>query len=136
LFGIDFDNQSIGTANWLFYKKYVAELTEREPPLWMWWAGNTVQLGIDFVFDLFVLIAFILFGIAMLRHPGFGWPFGLPGIIFSGLTLGFDAYTFPIPAPEAFGWTFEPAHLVGLWLLTVAIQMLRLGGERGWQRVS
>ncbi len=84
---------------------------------------NTVQLGIDVSWDIFITLGTVLFGLTMLRHPRFGKVLGSLGIIFGLATLVLNLYTFPVPPREAGLIDLRPA--VGLWFLIVSVQMMR-----------
>jgi hypothetical protein len=84
---------------------------------WVRNSVNSVHLGMDVCFDIFILISVIMFGVTMLRHPRFGAKFGVPGGLAAIATLGLNLYSFPIP-PE-----LDLGPAVALWLLAVAIQL-------------
>jgi hypothetical protein len=84
---------------------------------WVRNSVNSVHLGMDVSFDIFLLISVALFGVAMLRHPRFGAKFGVPGAIAAIATLALNLYSFPSPPEPDLG------PIVALWLLAVAIQL-------------
>ena len=83
----------------------------------------SVWLAVDVAWDVYIGLGTILFSLAMFRHPRFGWPFSVSGIIIALLLLSLNLYTFPKP-PANSGF-FDAGPLVGLWYLAVSIQMLR-----------
>lgn len=112
----------------LFIRQYIREAPDeatKETLRLVWKGVNPVQLGIDISYDIFLLVGLFLLATAMLRHPRFGKVFGGVGIVLSALTLGLNLYTFPEPPGEALGRLFDLGPLVGVWLIAVAIQMLR-----------
>lgn len=99
--------------------------------------ADKVQLGLDVVWDVYISLGTILFGLNMLRHPRFGRIIGAAGIAIGLLLIGFNLWTFPTPPSAAGSIDFGP--LTGLWYLAVAILMIRafpriaqdLGGNGG-----
>jgi hypothetical protein len=85
---------------------------------WVRNSVNSVHLGMDVSFDIFLLISVTMFGAAMVHHPRFGYKFGVPGAIAAVSTLGLNLYAFPIPPEPDLG------PVVALWLLAVAIRLL------------
>jgi hypothetical protein len=85
--------------------------------------GNSIQLGADLAWDVFILSSIILLGIAMMNHPKFGKVFGLAGIIIGLMGLAFNIYTFPVNPGTA--GLIDVGPLVGLWFLAIVIQMIR-----------
>jgi hypothetical protein len=86
-------------------------------------AVNTVQLGLDISWDIYVAAGTVLFAINMLRHPRLGRVIGTAGIVIGLLLLGFNIFTFPVPPAEAGSVDFGP--LIGLWYLAVTIMLTR-----------
>ncbi len=81
--------------------------------------ANRVQAGLDVVFDIFITISWILFGINIAQSPSFNKVLGWVGslIAFSLLTL--NMYTFPT-APAESG-LFDLGPFLGLWALVFFI---------------
>jgi hypothetical protein len=112
----------------IFIARYIREAPDeatKETFKLIWKGVNSIQLGLDVSWDIFLLISLILIGVAMLHHPRFGKAFGWTGIFLAGLTLGLNLFTFPEPPGEALGSLFDLGPLVGIWLLAVTIQMFR-----------
>jgi hypothetical protein len=84
---------------------------------WIRNSVNSVHLGMDVSFDIFILVSAVLFGVAMLGHPRFGAKFGIPGAIAAIATLVLNLYAFPLPPDIDLG------PLVSLWLFAVAIRL-------------
>jgi hypothetical protein len=96
----------------------------RETAQWVFQATNRVQAAMDVSFDIFITVAAITLGVAMLSHPKFGKIFGITGIMVGGLLLGLNLYTFP-NAPAESG-LFDAGPAIGLWYLAVSARMLGL----------
>jgi len=84
---------------------------------------NSVQLGLDIVWDLYGIIAVFLFALNMYNHPKLGKIFSVPGIVAALLLLFFNIYFFPTPPTNAGSIDFGP--LIALWFLAVTIQIAR-----------
>jgi hypothetical protein len=89
---------------------------------WTWY----VVLGLDVSFDIFLGIGTFCFALLMLKHPRYGWAFGITGfLIVVPLLLGLKFYTFPYP-PKDVGFTiWDPGPWTALWYLAVTIQLWR-----------
>jgi len=92
---------------------------------WIRNSVNSVHLGMDVSFDIFILVSVTLFGISMLRHPKFGAKFGIPGCVAASATLGLNLYSFPVPPEPDLG------PVVALWLGAVSVQMLLCATRKG-----
>jgi hypothetical protein len=90
---------------------------------------NAVHFGIDVAWDVLISASVILFGIAMLRHPKFGWIHGGIGIVLGALLLGFNLWYFPTPPASADSIDWGP--FVALWFVVTSVRLLR--AER-WAR--
>lgn len=111
-----------------FMQRYFHEApdeTARETIRWMWRGLNSVHLGLDVSFDIFLLSGIFLISISMLSHPRFGKIFGWTGIVLSASTLAINLYTFPTPPGSSPGTGVDLGPLVGIWTLIVSLQMLR-----------
>lgn len=86
-------------------------------------AADSIQMGADLAWDIFIFTGIVLLGKVMLRNPCFGKVIGLAGIIIGLLGLAFNIYTFP-KNPATAGLV-DVGPLVGLWFLVVTIQMIR-----------
>lgn len=90
----------------------------------------TIWLGLDVAWDAYISLGTICFALAMLAHPRFGRVFSFFGIAIAAALLAFHLYSFPLPAQNAGLVDLGPA--LGLWYLTVTIQMWRsLSWARG-----
>jgi hypothetical protein len=83
--------------------------------------SNTIQLGLDVVWDIFVGVGTVLLAINMFKHPRLGKIFSITGIIIALALLVFNIYSFPIPPAESGSIDLGP--LVALWYLVVTIRI-------------
>ena len=94
-------------------------------------SGNAIQLGLDIVWDIFILIGMVLLAISMYSHPRLGKIISIIGITIGLLGLYFNLSTFPTP-PAGAG-SFDMGPLVGLWFLAVTIMVI---ARLKWMRHS
>ena len=80
---------------------------------------NTIQLGLDVVWDIFVGVGTILLAVNMFKHPRLGKIFSITGVIIALALLVLNIYSFPIPPAESGSIDLGP--LVALWYLAVTI---------------
>ncbi len=88
---------------------------------------QAVWLGLDVAWDVYIGLGTVLFGVSMLRHPRFGRPFGISGIILGLGLLVLNLYTFP--APPANAGLMDLGPFIGFWYLAVSVQTWR---SLGW----
>ncbi|HJS54844.1 MAG TPA: DUF4386 family protein [Chitinophagaceae bacterium] len=108
-----------------FHDKFKAEnrgTVSDEQLTWIFKEVNSIQLGIDMAWDIFISAGTFFFALAMWRHPVFGKVFSIIGIIASILLLIFNMAYFPVPPGEAGSIDFGP--LVALWYLALTIWIL------------
>ena len=87
------------------------------------WDGlNMVQLGLDVSWDIYITVATILLGIAMLSHPRFGKIWGGITMLLGAATLVLNLLTFPVPPANAGSYDLGP--IVGLWYFVIMIRVL------------
>jgi hypothetical protein len=91
---------------------------------------NTVQLGIDISWDIFVFAGVGFLALALHSHPRFGIWFAAPGIVIAAAGLILNLYTFPIPPAEQGLPDVGPA--VGLFYGAIIVQLVRF---REWFRM-
>lgn len=84
---------------------------------------NSVQLGLDVAWDIYVTLGTILFAINMWNHPRFGKIFSISGLIIAGALLTLNILSFPIPPGET--ESFDLGPVMALWYLIVTIQTAR-----------
>ncbi|MGK2925837.1 MAG: hypothetical protein ACSLE2_09460 [Lysobacterales bacterium] len=63
----------------------------------IWRAVDSVQLGLDVAWDMFILPTIILFSLGIMRHPAFGRVFGGIGLFLGIGGLALNIWTFPTP---------------------------------------
>ena len=84
-------------------------------------SGNSIQLGADMAWDVFVLSGVVILGVALLRHSRFGPWFGWSAVAIGLLGLMLNSATFP--TPPANGQLFDIGPFVGLWFGIVTIRV-------------
>lgn len=91
---------------------------------WIWRGLESVQLGMNVSWNMFILSSMILFSLVVFSHKAFGKVFGIIGLTLAVFTLLLNLHTFPIPPGAVYGkfWDFMP--LCGLWFLCVYIRIL------------
>jgi hypothetical protein len=94
---------------------------------WIFKEVNSIQLGIDMAWDIFISAGTFFFAVAIWRHPVFGKVFSVTGIIASMLLIIFNLAYFPMPPGEAGSIDFGP--LVALWYLALTIWIIV---KRNW----
>jgi hypothetical protein len=104
-----------------------AEGTGKEALLQTFHGVNTVQLGMDISWDIFVFAGVGFLGIALHSHPKFGRWFTWPGVLIGATGLVLNLVTFPIPPAEQ--GLVDVGPLVGLFYLAIVIQLVR---SRKW----
>ncbi len=82
-----------------------------------------VWLGIDVAWDTYIGLGTLLFAWSMLRHPRFGLPFAVPGLVVGVALLVLNFGTFPAPPAEV--GLIDVGPFVGLWYLAATIQSWR-----------
>lgn len=84
------------------------------------WKGlDSVQLGMDVVFDIFYLLAVALFGWNMRHDRRFGAALGAVGALLSLPCLALNVWSFPTPPRPDLG------PFIALWGLAVVVQLWR-----------
>lgn len=63
----------------------------------IWRAVDSVQLGLDVAWDMFILPTIILFSLGLMKHPAFGRVFGGIGLVLGVAGLILNIWTFPTP---------------------------------------
>lgn len=95
---------------------------------------NRVQLGIDVAFDVFYSLGLVLMSVVLMKHKGFGVPFGIYGIACGSLLLIFNVYTFPIPPRNAN--LFDVGPLTAVWWIWIIVQSIRQGRSKTNNRTT
>ena len=73
------------------------EQAAREAQANIWRAADSIQLGIDVAWDMFILPTIIMFAILAYRHLPFGKIMGSLGMVFGVGGFIFNVWTFPTP---------------------------------------
>ena len=89
---------------------------------WIFKEVNSVQLGMDVAWDVFISAGTFLLALTMYRHPVFGKIFSITGMLVSLALFSFNLYSFPQPPSEAGSIDFGP--FVSLWYLALTIFIL------------
>jgi hypothetical protein len=108
-----------------YMDKYYRPLEEaaKESQINIWRAVDSVQLGLDVAWDMFILPTVILFSIGIMKHPAFGKIMGIIGLVFGSVWLVLNIYTFPIP-PIDTGY-MDVGPFVVFWYLVLFGLMIR-----------
>jgi len=82
-----------------YMQRYYHPLAEaaKQAQINIWRAVDSVQLGLDVAWDMFILPTIILFSLSVMRHPAFGRVFGLVGLVLGVGGLFLNIWTFPTP---------------------------------------
>lgn len=89
---------------------------------WIYQEVNSVQLGMDLAWDIFISIGTFFFAIVMYKHPKIHKILSVLGMVFALLLLGFNLAYFPEPPGEAGSVDFGP--FVAIWYLALMVWML------------
>jgi hypothetical protein len=81
-----------------------------------------VHFGLDLSWDTFICLGTFLFGLAMLRHPGFGPLVGGAGMIIAVAVYAVNFATFPEPPGES---VVDLGPVIGLWYAVISVLLLR-----------
>lgn len=81
--------------------------------------ANRVQAGLDVVFDIFITLSWILFGLNIAKNKRFGNIIGWTGASIAAALLILNMYTYP-DAPAESG-LFDLGPFLGLWALVFYI---------------
>jgi hypothetical protein len=63
----------------------------------IWRAVDSVQLGLDVAWDMFILPTVLLFSLGIMKHPAFPRVFGFIGFVLGAAGLFLNIFTFPTP---------------------------------------
>jgi hypothetical protein len=81
-----------------------------------------VHFGLDLAWDTFICLGTFLFGLAMVRRPGFGPVVGGAGIVIAIAVYTVNFATFPEPPSDS---AVDLGPLIGLWYAAVSVLLLR-----------
>ena len=82
-----------------------------------------IWLGLDVAWDIYIGLGTLLFALAIIKHPRFGWFYSIPGFVLGFLVIVLNLIPFPIP--PAFAGSIDIGPFVGIWYLVLTIQALR-----------
>ena len=105
-----------------FHQQYKAAdrgSVSEEQLKWIFKEVNSVQLGMDLAWDIFISIGTFFFALVMLNHPKMNKVLSILGLIFSVLLLGFNLTYFPDPPGEVGSIDFGP--FVAIWYLVLMV---------------
>jgi hypothetical protein len=91
---------------------------------WTWITIHHIHYGLDVAWDIFLFIGTLCFSLSMFRHPGFGRPFAISGLVIAVTFIVFNLYTFPIPPGG--GGLIDLGPIIALWYLAVTIRLIVL----------
>ncbi|NJO32782.1 MAG: hypothetical protein HC869_06200 [Rhodospirillales bacterium] len=94
-----------------FHTKFKAEKHEGvsdEQLRWMFREVNSVQLGIDLAWDIFISAGTFLFALGFWGHPVLNKILSIAGMLVALLLLAFNLAYFPVPPAEAGSVDFGP----------------------------
>lgn len=118
-----------------FHDKFKAQPHEGvsdEQLMWMFREVNSVQLGIDLAWDIFISLGTFLFALSFWGHPVLKKILSASGMIVAALLLVFNLAFFPEPPGEVGAIDFGP--FVALWYLILTIWILvgkkKISGSR------
>ncbi len=76
---------------------YTLDEEGREAQINIWRATDSIQLGIDVAWDMFILPTIVMFAILAFRHLPFGKIIGSLGVVIGIGGFVFNVWTFPTP---------------------------------------
>jgi len=74
--------------------------TTRAAQINIWRAADSIQLGLDVAWDMFILPTIVMFAVLSWRHLPYGKLFGPVGVFLGVGGLAFNVWTFPTPPIE------------------------------------
>jgi hypothetical protein len=84
---------------------------------------ESVHLGLDLWWDVYLCLGAIMIAWAMRHHPRFGWGFSITGLIVAVPLAVLNLATAPTPPGSA--GLVDLGPVIGLWFLATAIQTIR-----------
>ena len=119
----------IQLANNIWHQERLAEATtetEVEAAGFIHTAVNRVQAALDVSWDVFITIAAIALGVAMISHSRFGRVMGWTGILAGALLLVLNLAAFP--DGPAYAGLFDAGPILGIWFAAAFVMLLRKPG--------
>ena len=89
---------------------------------WMFQEVNSIQLGMDMAWDIFISAGTFFLALSFYGHPILKRSFSISGMLVALLLLSFNLAYFPMPPGEAGSIDFGP--FVALWYLAITIWIL------------
>ncbi len=89
---------------------------------------DSTQLGLDMAFDIFISSGTFLLGLALIRHPRFGWWFAIPAMAVAATGLTLNTITFPENSGVA-GYV-DPGPFFSVVYGLIVLQLIRCWA--GW----
>lgn len=82
-----------------YMERYYSPLEEaaRQAQVNIWRAADSIQLGLDVAWDMFILPTILMFAVLAWRHLPLGRPVGSLGLVIGAGGLAFNIWTFPTP---------------------------------------
>src|SRR5690606_17463217 len=108
----------------LLDKRIAGAATPSAESVWRAILGGvaTVQLGLDVAWDVFVLLATVLFATVLLFRRGVWRALGVSGVVVGVGTLVLNLATFPVPPREA--GLIDGGPFTGAWFLLTSVLVL------------
>ena len=97
------------------YKSAERGSVSEEQLKWIFKEVNSIQLGMDLAWDIFISLGTFFFGLSMFNHPKMSKVLSILGIFFSVSLLAFNLIYFPEPPGEVGSIDFGP--FVAIWYL-------------------
>lgn len=85
---------------------------------------DSTQLGLDMAFDIFISTGTFLLGLALAKHPKFGWWFAAPAMAVSAAGLILNTITFPENSGVA-GYV-DPGPFFSIVFGLIVLQLIRI----------
>ena len=105
-------------ANFMWHSEAMSSTTSEETKSLLqatYRGANRVQAGLDVAFDIFITIAWFLFGLNIAKNKSFNKVLGWSGSLIALTLLALNIYSFP-NAPAESG-LFDLGPFLGLWAL-------------------
>lgn len=105
------------------YRADASDPTERLILDWVARGTAPVHLGLDIVWDFFLAMSMVCFGLAMRAHPRFGPVWGYTGVIGGIALLAVNLYPFPY-TPGDVGIPYVYPFVIAAWFVAVYVRCL------------
>lgn len=113
-------------SNYQFIADAYNQSQDLDKKIWgrVWRGVDSVQLGLDVCWDIFITSATIFLGVVMLRYSKLVKIIGIVGILVSFSTLSLNLYYFPMPPSQS--GSFDAGPLVGSWYFFVCLILFNI----------